>query len=189
MLPINKLTEPQGLRYYKSSSEQLTYEDLSRYRTYINKSGESAFFELRSQLLKEQKYVCAYCGQKLLFVENENGAPQMKTEHFIPQNDTVENDLNYQNLLGCCLGGQDKKGDNYCDSQKGSKFLSNIQNPSTLRSRDRTIRYKVNRKSEEVFILSSDLEKDKELNTVLNLNHQFLQNRRFQIWKMRFIDN
>jgi hypothetical protein len=41
----------------------------------------------------------------------------------------------------------------------------------------------VNIKSKAVLILSSDPNKDLELNKVLNLNHQHLQNRRFQIWK------
>ena len=183
MLPITKLSEPQGLRHYKTSPEPLTYNDLGRYQAYINNKNETAFFELRAQLLQEQKYICAYCGQKLRVVEKENGIPKMKTEHFIAQNDTVENDLKYQNLLGCCLGWDDKKGENHCDSKKGASPLNHIQNPASLRTRDRTICYKVRIKSEEVLIFSSDKEKDDELNKVLNLNHQYLQNRRFQIWK------
>jgi uncharacterized protein (TIGR02646 family) len=178
MLPINKLPEPQGLRHYKIAPERLKrspYDDFCY--------NETRFRELREQLLREQKYVCAYCGQTLLVVESENGKPLMKTEHFIGQNETVENDLNYQNLLGCCLGGQNLKGDGYCDSKKGNTPLNYIQNPSTIRHRDRTIQYKVNIKSEAVLVLSSDPNRDSELNKVLNLNHQYLQNRRFQIWK------
>jgi uncharacterized protein (TIGR02646 family) len=128
MLPISKLPEPQGLRNYKIAPEKLIkspYDDFCY--------NETRFFELRDQLLREQKYVCAYCGQKLLIVENENGKPQMKTEHFTPQNETIANDLDYQNLLGCCLGGQDKAGIGYCDSQKGYKPLNYIQNPSIIR--------------------------------------------------------
>jgi uncharacterized protein (TIGR02646 family) len=178
MLPITKLTEPQGLRNYKIAPERLK---ASPYADFCYNGAR--FFELREQLLREQKYVCAYCGQKLLIVENENGVAKMKTEHFTPQNDKIENDLNYRNLLGCCLGGQNMKGECYCDSKKGETPLLYVQNPSILSNRDRTIRYKVSVKSEEVLILSSDTNKDNELNKVLNLNHQYLQSRRFQIWK------
>jgi uncharacterized protein (TIGR02646 family) len=95
MLPINKLPEPQSLRNYK-----LRRGNSASYSGF--KGGK--FLELREQLLKEQKYVCAYCGQKLLvvFVElNGKENQKMKTEHFVPQNGNVDNDLNYQNLLGC----------------------------------------------------------------------------------------
>ena len=94
-----------------------------------------------------------------------------------------KNDLNYQNLLACCLGGQDMVGDNHCDSSKGKKILNHIQKPSNLTTRDRTISYNVRIKSEEVLIISSDEDKNEELNKILNLNHQRLRSRRFTTWK------
>ena len=111
----------------------------------------------------------------------------MKTEHFIPQNGNVDNDLNYKNLLGCCMGGNDSgvKGKEFrhCDSHKLGLPLLHIQNPSTLTDRDNTIRYRLNEASEEVFILSSDDEKLKELVEILNLNTDYLREERFRIWK------
>lgn len=177
MLPISKQPEPAGLRKYKKDWSQVaSYEDFTRFK--------AEFLKLRKQLLKEQKHVCAYCGQHLLIVENANGVAQMKTEHFSPQNGTAANDLNYQNLLACCLGNQDRPGDTYCDSKKAKTSLSHLQNPSTLSTRDRKILYKVNPKQEEVIVLSENAGKDFELNKdVLNLNHDYLKSRRFQMWK------
>lgn len=187
MLPISKLPEPPGLRAYKNAIHAAaSYDNFRSYNGYtITIKGEirNAFYELRIQLLREQKFVCAYCGQIVHSVVNENGVAQMKTEHFNPQDQTVANDLDYQNLLACCLGEQGSKGDGHCDSKKGNDILNHISNPSLLTVRDRTISYRVKTKSEEVLILSCDKDKDSELNKILNLNHQRLKSRRFSIWK------
>jgi uncharacterized protein (TIGR02646 family) len=181
MLPINKLPEPQGLRNYK-----LRRGNSASYSGFKGKK----FLELREQLLKEQKYVCAYCGQKLLdvfVVLNGKENQKMKTEHFIPQNGIVGNDLNYQNLLGCCMGGNDSgnkgKPFRHCDSHKDNLKLIYIQNPSTITVRDNTIRYRLNKESEEVIILSSDPNKGTELVNILNLNTEYLREERFRVWK------
>lgn len=181
MLPISKLPEPPRLRKYKSDHRAVaSYDDFTRFKV--------EFLELRQQLLKEQKYICAYCGQEILSVENENGVAQIKTEHFNPQDKTAVNDLNYTNLLACCLGNQHAKGENYCDSKKGEDPLNYLKNPSAINVRDRDILYKVNLRQGkegqgEVLVLSRNDSKDRELNEVLNLNHDYLKSRRFQKWK------
>ena len=193
MLPISKLPEPLGLRAYKidlrdHATRTAGYDNFKNYTGYsivFERINRNAFYELRRQLLYEQRFVCAYCGQIIAQIINENGVAQMKTEHFNPQDETVANDLNYQNLLACCLGGQGNKGEGHCDSTKGEKVLHFIINPSILTQRDRTIMYKLNKVKEEVLILSSDNEKQEELNhkDILNLNHQRLRSRRFHTWK------
>lgn len=197
MLPIEKLPEPQALLDYKKEKtdmeESPTYEGFTVYGQERDETGnriprnETPFYKLREQLLKEQKYVCAYCGQKVLMVENEHGKAQMKTEHFVPQDGTVENDLKYQNLLSCCLGNDNRKGENHCDSMKGDRPLLSITNPSTWSFRDKDILYSVKNESQEVLLFSSNGAKDKGLTGrtkgCLNLNHDLLKTDRFSIFK------
>ncbi len=181
MLPISKLPEPPGLKEYKSK-----YPGSDDYIDFCSYQQAQAFTELRENLLKEQKFVCAYCGQRL-----GEDVLKMKTEHFEPQNHdklTIEtkkeyHNLNYNNLLACCRGNDDKKGENHCDSKKGPKPLHFIANPATIQIRNSTIKYKVNPRSEEVLIFSTDPEIEKELNQILNLNHQILREKRFNQWR------
>lgn len=193
MLPIEKLPEPQDLLDYKRESSAPTYDGFTVFRQERDDAGnriprnEAPFYKLREQLLREQKFVCAYCGQKVLQVENEHGKAQMKTEHFLPQNGEAGNDLNYQNLLGCCLGNDNKKGKNHCDSMKGDKVLQQITNPAAMQCRDEDIIYKVNNASEEVQLDTSNDNKRKALvgdtKGCLNLNHDYLRKERFSIFK------
>jgi uncharacterized protein (TIGR02646 family) len=185
MLPINKLPEPQGLRNYKlRRGAPVSYVNFGR-------DDKSSFLRLRELLLEEQKYICAYCGQEILsvfFIKSDGSKEDnMKTEHFVPKDGTIGNDLNYQNLLGCCMGGNNSgvKGKQFrhCDSHKLDLQLLHIQNPSTITVRDNTIRYRLNEASEEVIIFSSDTEKRKELIEILNLNTEYLREERFRIWK------
>lgn len=178
MLPISKLPEPSGLRNYKKDNPES--DDYDHFTSFSDH-----FKQLRENLLKEQKYVCAYCGQTL-----EEDVLLMKTEHYNPQTTKVKlepkdsyNNLNYHNLLACCRGNDRKKGENHCDSKKGPKKLQHILNPAILQNRNVTIRYKVNFYSEEVLILSTDPDVDRELNQILNLNHQVLRTNRFNRWK------
>lgn len=197
MLPIEKLPEHQALVDYKnettSRNEIPTYSGFTAYKQERDDAGtriprnETPFYLLREQLLEEQKYLCAYCGQKILMVENEYGNAQMKTEHFNPQNGTPENDLDYQNLLACCLGNDKKKGENHCDSMKGDGKLLAITNPSTWQFRDTDIIYSIKIRSEEVLLFSSNDNKNKDLtgksNGCLNLNHDSLRKERFSVYK------
>lgn len=197
MLPIIKLPELTELLEYKQEcfnhGETPTYDGFKSFRKERDEAGnkpdakDTPFFKLREQLLKEQKYVCAYCGQKVEVVENENEKPQMKTEHFNPQNDTPENDLGYSNLLACCLGFDNHKGKGHCDSMKGNEPLQYITNPATWENRDSEIFYKVAIQSEEVRIFCQNQEKEAELTGekigCLNLNHDVLLRERFTVYK------
>ena len=111
----------------------------------------------------------------------------MKTEHFSPQDNTPENDLGYQNLLACCLGWDNKKGKGHCDSWKGEYHLEKVANPATIINRDEEIIYSVKTHLEEVLLLCSDEDKQNELTGggkgTLNLNHDDLRRRRFDVYK------
>lgn len=48
--------------------------------------------KLRTSLLKEQGYICAYCMKKL-----EDDSSKVKIEHYVARNE--ENELEYGNLL------------------------------------------------------------------------------------------
>jgi len=197
MLPIAKLPDPEGLIRYKrqmsETGEKQTYVDFTNFEKGRNEHGEripsdqTAFYQLRAQLLKEQKYLCAYCGQEIPTVENDNNVPQMKTEHFSPQNDNPDNDLNYQNLLACCLGNDRQKGENHCDSMKANGLLIHIANPATIQHRDIEIVYNIRIRQEEVVVDSTNQDKSSELTGkkegCLNLNHDFLRKGRFSVWK------
>jgi uncharacterized protein (TIGR02646 family) len=209
MLKIDKLTAPEGLLEYlnielqEELGIQPTYTGFTNFRKEKDENGqrilpneETPFYQLRMQLLQEQKYLCAYCGQELLVVENENNVPQMKTEHFVPQNDVLENDLNYQNLLGCCLGRDNMPGENHCDSMKGNATFKHLENPAIINFRDKDIVYRVNKNAEEVLVFSVNDAKNFELTGIkdektgkkakenhLNLNHDVLKKGRYMEWK------
>lgn len=180
MLPIYKLPEPEDLIVYKKErGENASYQEFSQ-----SESTKAAFLNLREQLLEEQKYVCAYCGQAILSVKNQFGTPIMKTEHFEPQHEETSASLTYSNLLGCCLGNQKNKGPNHCDSHKGGRKLHHIKNPAFIQARDESIFYSVKVNDEEVLVFSSDDDVNKELDKILNLNHSDLKKMRFRRWNV-----
>ena len=190
MQPIKKKPEPVGLRKFKeeikgrqwpSKPKQGPYEAFTEWE--LSGAKGDAFDALRRQLLTEQFHLCAYCGMRIASIFSENGVPQMKTEHFDPKDNTVKNDLHYPNLLCACLGNQDTKNDNHCDSSKGEKPLVHIKNPAKLAQRDQQIIYKVRTKERAVYVLSKDRGIDEELEKTLNLNEQRLASRRFEVWE------
>jgi uncharacterized protein (TIGR02646 family) len=197
MIKINKLPEPPGLRRFKEDAKRnrgkQDDEDKLHIKPYDKFSGldvyKPAFVELRENLLKENRYVCAYCGKQVPNVlDPKSGAPRMKTEHFHPQNDSIENDLNYANLLGVCLGNQDSSAANHCDSSKGNQPFRAIQNPAENVNWAIWLTYRVSPENEEVTIRvkdnyekAGDLKYDIE--SILNLNEAGLRRLRFAAWK------
>lgn len=206
MIRIHKLPESVGLRRYKSEIplNKQSYEDgndcFIRYRKcqenqvelcYVNAEGDSAFDELRKQLLKEQQYVCAYCGSKIPFVFNENGKEQMKTEHFEPKkgdNAKPELQLTYSNLLAVCKGNDNGKGEKHCDTAKLDKPLLHIKNPASNDFRP-IFAYQVVSKEKKVLIRAKSTHADKEgikkeIQAVLNLNEDSLASKRYTYFKI-----
>ncbi len=197
MIKINKLPEPPGLKRFKETAkknkDQPDDEDKLHLEPYEKFSSleafKPAFLELRENLLKENRYVCAYCGKQIPEVlDPQSGTPRMKTEHFHPQNDTIENDLNYGNLLGVCLGNQESRSANHCDSSKGKQKFKAIQNPAENVQWAVWLTYRVSPENEEVTIRvkeayekADDLKHDIE--DILNLNEDGLKRLRFAAWK------
>lgn len=122
--------------------------------------------ELRVSLLTEQGHICCYCMQR---IKND----QMKIEHWHSQDEYPDLQLDYNNLLGACEGGQGSpKHSQHCDTKKGNTPLT-INPLDNLKNCEVLIQYLPNG-----IIRSDDAVIDNELNDVLNLNMQTLVNNR-----------
>lgn len=157
MIKIDKATDlPKPFLEY-ALSQGATFENM-------NKEAKQA---LRIALLTEQKFICAYCNGAL-----KDDPLKTKIEHFKSQFDKPELQLDYSNLLICCLGNQGKKiNDQTCDTRKanlGLKFSPTDQKISTLIDYENTTG----------IIKSRDQGFSQQLDEVLNLNLKTLQNNR-----------
>ena len=124
--------------------------------------------ELRDSLVGEQKGLCCYCMGRI-----HSGPLTMKVEHWLCQSANQDEQLNYRNLLGACLGGQGQPADlQHCDTCKGDQALQwSPANPDhRIESR---IRYEM-----DGSIRSDDPDFDTQLERVLNLNLKELKNNR-----------
>lgn len=155
MRPIKKRTEPDSLTQHRSKSH-------SNYDNYAAKD------DLRESLVAEQGAICCYCMQRI-----HAERTRMKIEHWACQEDHSDQDLNYDNLLGACPGGEGKPGHlQHCDTSKGKKPLR--RNPAVNSPLvDRDVRY-----LPDGTMTSDDAAFDGELNDVLHLNIVRLKNNR-----------
>ena len=72
---------------------------------------------LRTALLAEQGYLCAYCMTPL-----EDAPDTVKIEHYTPRDS--DNELTYKNLLAVCYGGKGKPyKEQTCDTHKRKTVL------------------------------------------------------------------
>lgn len=72
---------------------------------------------LRTALLEEQGYLCAYCMSRL-----EDSHHAVKIEHYEPR--TAANELEYKNLLAVCRGNEGRpEKEQTCDTRKGNRIL------------------------------------------------------------------
>lgn len=116
MIYIQKGKEPLSLTEYKK--QPYAYYDG------CNKD------DIRSSLLREQGYLCAYCMRRI-------NKEHMKIEHWRPEKVLTEaQKLDYRNILGVCEGhidGQDGNKNDTCDSHKGSALITvDPRNKDTL---------------------------------------------------------
>jgi len=74
---------------------------------------------IKNSLLKEQRYICAYCMTRITF-------EKMVIEHIEPKSNSKKLARTYSNLLATC-----NNSDNHCDKSKEDKKLL-IANPLTL---------------------------------------------------------
>ena len=69
--------------------------------------------DLWLQLCREQGYICAYCGQKLII-------DKQRIEHFAVKSQNMDTIFDYDNLLAVCDSTENQKG-KHCDVKRGSK--------------------------------------------------------------------
>jgi len=122
---------------------------------------------IREQLLKEQGYLCAYC-MKRIDVYN------MKIEHWQSQSNYSDAQLDYNNMLACCMGNEGKPPkEQTCDTRKGNMDLT--YSPSKPHHRiESRIRFIADGK-----ILSGEPAFNGEIRDVLNLNQaRLIRNRK-----------
>ena len=102
----------------------------------------------------------------------------MKIAHWHSQQIHPDEQLDYRNLLGACLGGQGNPSElQHCDSRQGSRDCS--RNPSNPADRFETLlRYDGKGR-----VLSNDAAFDQELNDVLGLNSPILVQNRLDVLK------
>lgn len=155
---IQKSTPPESLETYK------THEDASftRLPSEIKK-------QLKLQLIAEQGGLCCYCDDRITY-DTSN------IEHFLPKDIALypELQLEYNNLLSSCLGGQIERQTNRgfplsCDAKKRNRTIPiSPTDPSC----------------ESQFIYDEDgniygLTKDAQFTIqILNLNNEVIKNRR-----------
>lgn len=155
MRAITKGLEPASLTQHRLTPN-------SDYGNYVEKA------DLRHALVTEQRGLCCYCMGRI-----HNGPTTMKIEHWQSQAQHPAEQLNYQNLLGACLGGHGQPGHlQHCDARKGDRVLQwNPANP--LHHIETRIGYEINGK-----IRAFDPVFDVQINDVLNLNLPLLINNR-----------
>ncbi|MDR0605876.1 MAG: TIGR02646 family protein [Bacteroidales bacterium] len=127
--------------------------------------------ELRESLLKEQGYICSYCMKRI--PENEG----MKIEHYQCQSQRPELQLTYSNLLGVCMGNEGKPNNmQTCDTKKADTTLS--INPL---NQNCELLFKYSAMG-EISSIGGDVEINRQLNDVLNLNMQTLKENRKRVY-------
>ncbi|MDM8565462.1 retron system putative HNH endonuclease [Candidatus Halobeggiatoa sp. HSG11] len=156
---INKGKEPNSLTSHRKKSNA-TYDNYDK-------------DDLRNALVKEQGYICCYCMQRI-----EPNIEKMKIEHHKSQKKNPELQLNYQNLLGACIGneGQPKRLQ-HCDTHKGDSEIT-INPIDKIKNCEKLIKY-----GKDGRIYSDDLAINNDLNEILNLNTERLKDHRSAIRK------
>jgi uncharacterized protein (TIGR02646 family) len=155
MKQIVKGNQPNSLAEHKQQ-EHASYEN------YADKDG------LRAYLHSEQRGICCYC---MASINPTVGG--MKIEHFKCQDYYPELQLDYQNLLGACKGGEGQPRHlQHCDTYKGSSAFD-FDPTAVLPAIDSLIWY-----GTDGSINSDNSELNRQLNDVLNLNNIRLINNR-----------
>ncbi|AXW87006.1 retron system putative HNH endonuclease [Brenneria goodwinii] len=163
MRAIEKSHEPRSLAQYRVKN-----------REYDGPNFTPIKVEIRTYLLAEQGYLCAYCMKRI-------STDSMKIEHWACQHDHPELELSYKNMLGCCMGNEGKpKNLQTCDTRKGSDCIK--FNPSEPNHHvNDLIKFHGDGK-----IYSTDSEFNIQLVKVLNLNSdRLVRNRTLLIDSIR----
>lgn len=155
MRRIVKQQEPRSLAQHRANAH-------ADYDNYQHKD------ELRDCLVTEQGAICCYCLRRI-----HPSGDGMKIEHWHCQTNYADEQLDYGNLLGACLGGQGEPPHlQHCDTKKGDLDLA--RNPATpVHNIEAFISFLADGSIE-----SSDDELNGQLKSVLNLNVAWLKRNR-----------
>ena len=155
MRAITKGTEPASLTSHRKTPH-------SDYGNYADKD------VLRDALVTEQGGICCYCMGRI-----RSGPTTMKIEHWRSKSHYPDQQLEYRNLLGACLGGEGQPPSRqYCDTRKGDRDL--LCNPADPDHHIETrLRYEI-----DGSIRSDEGELDVQIENILNLNLASLKNKR-----------
>ena len=123
MIYIQKEAEPQELINWKKNNSQKGYNDLSRTQKRI----------LRNSLLKEQGYICCFCGCSIgeLNEQQNNTVIQCvikkgkkhntRNAHIMPQSKNPRLSLDYNNICASCNSAI--HNERHCDIAQENKIL------------------------------------------------------------------
>ena len=155
MRTIQKNGEPNSLTEHRKQAH-------ANYDNYTDKDA------LRESLAAEQRGLCCYC-QSRIRPDRES----MKIEHWECQANNSGRQLDYQNLLGACLGGHGcQEHEQHCDTRKGNADLCFCP-ADPAHPIERQIKFPGDGR-----ITSDDNDIDTALNKILNLNFSRLVNNR-----------
>jgi uncharacterized protein (TIGR02646 family) len=151
MRNIQKGPEPTSLKQHRCNTN-------TDYDNYSDKD------DLRKSLVNEQKGICCYCMQRI-----RPNSEQMKIEHWQSQEIYPQRQLDYNNLLGACQGGEgQKRNRQHCDTRKANLNLTFCPaKPS------HNVESKIHFLGDGT-VESDDLQFNKDINEVLNLNESAL---------------
>lgn len=128
---------------------------------------------IREALLAEQEHLCAYCMQRISI----SSIKKMKLEHWHGQSQHPTEQLDYANMLGCCLGNEGSPlNAQHCDTKKADSDIS--LNPSNQAHHARMRMHYIG----DGKLRSDDEQFDGEINSVLNLNWSRLRSNRKAVW-------
>lgn len=156
-------------------------------KTYSNFTQKA---KLNDELRKEQKYICCYCQQRITQGNHSLGS---HNEHFYPEDQYVDNQLDYENIFACCNRTQGfQKRFQYCGEYKSntiidtnllldvncSQYFKYNSNGEILPSGPMNVYDDVIRNRER---LTEQQTKALAMIEALNLNEEHLKNRRKEI--------
>lgn len=81
--------------------------------------------DIRSTLVKEQHYLCAYCMRKITDEKDVNNRVNMRIEHWYPLSNNKIKAIEYSNFLAACEGIDSQNGEviKCCDNSKESSVI------------------------------------------------------------------
>lgn len=135
--------------------------------------------DLRLSLLEEQGGLCGYCMRRIVF--KPGTATNTRIEHLKPRTLSLaegkpEETLAYGNMILCCNGDIDGDRNLHCDASKGEMEIH-------LNPFDAAAIATISYSSKDGSIKSSNVDFDRDLNEVLNLNHPRLAANRKSVIK------